>query len=150
MNTTSHTPPTPAPPPRRVELGSVEVRPDGESFVLGFGAPNHEQHRFELPRWAVHQLMRMLPRLDAALLQARQQLTSELIAYPVVQWHVEATGAGDTVALSLRTDRATELAFLLDGADARAIGAALAQAPNCPTGLAPEPAGRDRATSPAG
>ncbi len=57
---------------QRVELSSAEVTPDGESFIMGFLGANSEVHRLELPFWAIHQLMRILPRLDAALLQARQ------------------------------------------------------------------------------
>jgi len=56
---------------RRVELATVEVQPSGEAFVLGFADADRALLRVELPRWAVHQLMRVLPRLDAALAQAR-------------------------------------------------------------------------------
>jgi len=86
------------PESRRVELSSVEVSPDGERFVLGFVAPNRDVHRMELPRWTVHQLMRMLPRLDAALSQARGERATDRIARPVVRWGAEPTASGDTVA----------------------------------------------------
>jgi len=56
---------------RRVELASVEVLPGGEAFVLGLVDSNQQPLRVEFPCWAVHQLMRVLPRLDAALAQAR-------------------------------------------------------------------------------
>jgi hypothetical protein len=116
------------PESHRVELGSVEVSPDGEGFVLGFIAPNQDVHRMQLPRWTLQQLMRMLPRLDAALVQARGEVGSDLIAYPVVQWCVERTGMEDTVALSVRDARHVESAYLFDACDAAAIHAALGEA----------------------
>ena len=61
---------------RRVEIGSVEVLPDGESFVLGLVDANRELHRMELPSWAVHQLLRILPRVDGALAQAREDFSA--------------------------------------------------------------------------
>jgi hypothetical protein len=51
-------------PSQRVELGSIEILPDGESFVIGLVGANQEMHRMEMPAWTVHQLMRVLPRLD--------------------------------------------------------------------------------------
>ena len=61
----------PALPSQRVELGSIEILPDGESFVIGLVGANQQMHRMEMPAWTVHQLMRVLPRIDAALAQAR-------------------------------------------------------------------------------
>jgi hypothetical protein len=58
-------------PSQRVELGSIEILPDGESFVIGLVGANQQMHRMEMPAWTVHQLMRVLPRLEAALAQAR-------------------------------------------------------------------------------
>lgn len=109
----------------RVELGSVEMLPDGEGFVLGLVDSKQEVRRMELPSWTVHQLMRVLPRLDAALQQARNGVPSELVAYPIVRWAVECTGSDHSVALSVQTDRHVESAFLLAPADARAIHSAL-------------------------
>lgn len=57
--------------PRRVQLASVEALPGGDAFVLGLLTENQDLLRVELPCWTVHQLMRVLPRLDAALAQAR-------------------------------------------------------------------------------
>jgi len=120
-----------------VELGSVEVSPHGRSFVLGLVGENREVHRLELPCWTVHQLMRLLPRLDAALLQARDEVAPDLIAYPVIEWAVEHTGADQSVALSLRTDRQVETAFLFAHEDASALHAALTQALDDATEPAP-------------
>lgn len=111
--------------PLRVEFSSAEVLPHGESFVLSLVEANGDVHRMELPCWALHQLMRMLPRLDAALLQARQEVSSDLIAYPVLQWGLQSASADRAVALSVRTDRGVESAFLFDPADARALHASL-------------------------
>ena len=63
-------------PSQRVELASIEILPDGESFVIGLVGANREMHRIEMPAWTVHQLMRVLPRIDAALAQARDSATS--------------------------------------------------------------------------
>jgi len=110
-----------------VELSSVDVLPHGRSFVLGLADANGEVHRMELPSWALHQLMRMLPRLDAALLQARREITSDLIAYPVEQWGVERVATDQSVALSVRTDRGIESAYLFAPEDARALHATLSE-----------------------
>jgi len=64
------------PPGQRVELGSVEILPDGESFVIGLVGANQQLHRMEMPAWTVHQLMRVLPRIDAALAQARDDASA--------------------------------------------------------------------------
>jgi hypothetical protein len=110
---------------QRYELGSAEVLPDGESFVLSFVGRDQEVHRMELPRWTAHQLMRILPRLDATMMQARETLTPDLTAYPVVQWNVQRTDGA--VAMSVRDERQVELAFLLHTDDARALHAALGE-----------------------
>jgi hypothetical protein len=112
---------------QRYELGSVEVLPNGQSFVLSLVGADQEVHRMELPCWTVHQLMRMLPRLDATLMQARERLTTDLVAYPVVQWNVERTGADRAVAMSVRDERQVESAFLLQADEARAFHAALGE-----------------------
>jgi hypothetical protein len=112
---------------QRYELGSVQVLPDGESFVLLLVGCDREVHRVELPCWTVHQLMRILPRLDATLMQARESLTTDLVAYPVVHWNVQRTGADSTVAMSVRDERQVESAFLLHTDDARALHAALGE-----------------------
>ena len=52
---------------RTNSAGSVKIHASGEE---GPDA-NQELLRVEFPCWAVHQLMRVLPRLDAALAQAR-------------------------------------------------------------------------------
>ena len=111
----------------RVELGSVELLEQENGFVLGFIDMQNKTYRMQLPPWALHQLMRLLPRLDAALLQARGGLDSGLVAYPVTRWSIERIGIDDAVALSLQTDRGVESAFLLSSADASALHAALGE-----------------------
>jgi hypothetical protein len=113
---------------QKVELSSVEVLPGGEGFVLGLVAANQEVHRIELPSWAVHQLMRLLPRLDASVLQAQGYSTGDLIAYPVVEWCVLPAGAEREVALSLKSNRQVESAYLISLEEARAFHAALGEA----------------------
>lgn len=59
-----------APFVHQVELSAVERFPDGEGFALTFTDTDGQVHRMELPFWAAHQLMRMLPRLGARLPEA--------------------------------------------------------------------------------
>ena len=110
-----------------VELSSVEIQPNGGSFVLSLVDANSGLHRMELPSWALHQLMRMLPRLDAALLQAQREVTSDLIAYPVTQWDLERVATDQSVALSVLTDRGAESAFLFGPEDALALHTTLGE-----------------------
>ena len=112
----------------RVDLGAVRVLPGGEGFVLEFVAAGEQVHRMELPAWALPQLMRMLPKLDAALLQARGEASAGLVAHPAVQWSVDRIEGGDSVAISVRDDRRIDSAHLFAGDDARAVHAALGQA----------------------
>ena len=111
-----------------VELRSLEIASDGEAFVLGFVAPNEDVHRMELPRWTLHQLMRMLPRLDAALLQARNEPCTDLIAHPVLGWTVEPAGTNGAVVLSVRDARQIESAYLFEVDDALTLHSALGDA----------------------
>lgn len=113
---------------QQVELASVEVFPGGDGFVLGVVTANREVHRMAFPSWAVRQLMRLLPRLDASLLQAREHDTCDLVAYPVVQWGVPPRGADGEVILSLTSDRQVESVRLIGLDEARALQAALAEA----------------------
>jgi hypothetical protein len=49
----------------QVELSAVERLADGEAFAITFTEADGQVHRMELPYWAAHQLMRILPRLGA-------------------------------------------------------------------------------------
>ncbi len=49
----------------QVELSAVERFADGEGLALTFTEADGRTHRMELPFWAAHQLMRILPRLGA-------------------------------------------------------------------------------------
>jgi hypothetical protein len=111
-----------------VELRSVEVLPGRDAFVVGLAGPNEEELRLEMPAWTVHQLMRLLPRLDAALTRAHDPAAPAQIAHPVVQWSLQHAAAGDALTLSVRSDRRVRSAFLLEPDDARAIHAALGRA----------------------
>ncbi|HEY4068993.1 MAG TPA: hypothetical protein VGM74_18955 [Burkholderiaceae bacterium] len=122
--------------PQRVELGSVAISPNGGGFVLDLLDANQGVQRMELPPGSVQQLMRILPRLDAALMQARDELSSDLIAHTVVQWSVQPTGVDGSIAMSLQNSQRVELAYLLAADDARALHAALGEA-LASSGLAP-------------
>ncbi|MDM0073686.1 hypothetical protein QTH90_04805 [Variovorax sp. J2P1-59] len=113
---------------RRVELGSIDILPHGEGFVLGLVDASKKVHRMSFPSWTLHQLMRLLPRLDAALAEARKELSTSLIAYPIVRWDLERVGSDHAVALSVETDRGVESAFLLSPEDASALRARLGEA----------------------
>lgn len=117
---------------RRVALGSIEIEPGGESFVLGLVGEHQEVLRMQMPSWAVHQLMRMLPRLDATLFHARDSITSDLIAHEVVEWSVEKTGVDHRVAVCVKTNQLVESAYLLSHDDAVAVHAALGESLEIP------------------
>lgn len=116
----------------QVELSAVQVLPTGEGFVLEVSNGTEEPLQLCFPVWSLHQLMRALPRIDAAMHQARGAPSSAVLAYPVVDWTVEFAGAGQGVAMSLTTDRSVEsgYAFDLDAALVlhRELGEAIARA----------------------
>ena len=116
------------PATRRVELASIELSADGASLVLELVTANQQSHRMELPSWTVYQLMRILPRIDAALVQSRSEPTTDLVAHSVLQWSVQHTGADDAVAMSMQNDQRVESAFLFETDEARALHAALGKA----------------------
>lgn len=117
---------------RRVALSSIEIEPGGESFVLGLVGEHQEVLRMQMPSWTAHQLMRILPRLDAALLHARDNITSDLVAHELVEWSMEKTGVDRTVAVCVKTDQLVESAFLLSHDDAMALHAALGESLEMP------------------
>jgi hypothetical protein len=65
-----------APLTRRVALSGVERFADGEGFAMTFTEADGQAHRMELPFWAAHQLMRMLPRLGVAHAVERRQVAA--------------------------------------------------------------------------
>ncbi|HKX41483.1 MAG TPA: hypothetical protein VJO99_10025 [Burkholderiaceae bacterium] len=112
---------------RRAELGAIEVLPGRDGVVVGLVGPNAETLRIEMPAWTVHQLMRCLPRIDAAL-HGDGDSAPGVIAYPIAQWSVRSVGQARSVALSMLSDRRVASTFMLGPDEARAIHRALGDA----------------------
>ncbi len=122
-----------------VELNSIEVRPHGESYVLGLLDGGGTTHRMELPHWSVPQLLRMLPHLDNALRQARREIACNPAAEAVARCEVQRVGPEDIVAMRLMSDRGVESVHLLAPDEARALFAALGEALLSPAAVSPAP-----------
>src|SRR5262245_17762863 len=99
------------PTTHQVEMCSMGVIDDG--FVMDLANSRHEAVRIEFPAWVIHQLMRVLPHLDAAIQQKGSDASASLIAYPVVDWNVERAGFDQGIALWLRNDRQVDTACSL-------------------------------------
>src|SRR5215470_8442773 len=97
----------------RVAVFSVRVLPGGRGFVLESADTDRKAIRLEFPPWALHQLMRVMPHLDAALhdTEAAAIDASALLAYPVIEWTIGLTGPAGGVALRLRNDRHVDAGF---------------------------------------
>ena len=121
-----------APQVDQVELSAVQVLPGGDGFVLEVRNSDQQPLQLRFPVWSLRQLMRVLPRIDAALNQAQDAPSSAVLAYPVVEWTVEDAGASQGVAMCLKTDRnvVSGFAFDLDAALVlhRELGEAIARA----------------------
>jgi len=119
-------------PPHQVEQFAIQVLPGGDGFVLDLANARHEAVRLEFPSWMLHQLMRVFPRVDAALHEKQQMVSSALIAYSVMAWSIERSGVDDGVALCLRNDRLVESGYHFALEDARVfhreLGEAIARA----------------------
>ena len=115
-----------------VDLVSVQVRADREGFVLECLDQEQRTVQLQFRSWALHQLMRALPRVDAAMHQTPGSPASAVHAHPVTEWFVQRSGIADDVAMCLRTDRQVESAFTLDYETAlafhRELGEAIARA----------------------
>jgi hypothetical protein len=116
-----------APTRHQVEMCSMRLSERGDGFVMDLANRAQEAIRLEFPDWILHQLMRALPHLDAALANGG---SGALIAYPLARWSVASAVGGDQpgVALHLRNDRAVDAAFHLELAQAQALHRALGQA----------------------
>lgn len=111
----------------QVEMCSMQVSERGDGFVMDLANERRDAIRLEFPDWILHQLMRALPRIDAAL-QGAGAGSDTLIAYPLLQWSVESAGAGQGVALHLRNDRHVDAAFQLELEKAVALHRQLGEA----------------------
>jgi len=120
----------------QLELSSVQVLPGGGGFMLEVRTPEQQSLQLRFSVATLYQLMRVLPRIDAALHQSVEGLSSALLAYPVIDWAAEHVGLDGGVAISLRTDRHVEsgFAFDLDAAQrfCRDLGAAITAAKHAP------------------
>lgn len=104
------------PPPtihQQVQTCSLQLSEHGDGFVMDLVNSSQETVRLEFPAWVLHQLMRTLPRIDAALQHGAPGGRGGLLAYPLEDWNVESAGGGLGVALHLRNDRQVDAAFHL-------------------------------------
>ncbi|MFT3956384.1 MAG: hypothetical protein QM722_18980 [Piscinibacter sp.] len=88
-----------------------------DGFVMEVNSTAREAIRLEFPEWVLHQLMRTLPRIDAALRCDGPGLP----AYPLLAWAVDPDDAGQGVALQLRNIRLVDAAFHLELDTAQAL-----------------------------
>ncbi len=102
---------TPAPIRHQVEMCSMQLSESGGGFVMDLANSARESIRLEFPDWILHQLMRVLPRIDAALQQADATAAGSLVAYPLAEWRVVSAGPGQGVALHMRNDRQVDAAY---------------------------------------
>lgn len=103
----------------------MQLSERGDGFVMDLANRSREAIRLEFPDWILHQLMRALPHIDAALANGND---GTLVAYPLARWSVAGAGAQGGVALHLRNDRHVDAAFHLDPGQALALHRALGQA----------------------
>lgn len=104
-------------PLHRVEVCSMQILDGGVGFAMDLAGADREAMRLEFPLWMLHQLMRALPYVDAALQQGENDIARSLVAYPVAQWSVEPAGF-DGLAMCLRNDRNVEAGYYLSMDDA--------------------------------
>jgi len=116
----------------RVERFSLQVLPDGRGFVIELVDNNNATSRIEFPPWALHQLMRVMPHVDAALREGDGAPidAADLLAYPVIEWTIGRSGPTDGVALRLRNDRRIDAGFYFAREDAVAFHHELGEAIN--------------------
>ncbi len=118
----------PAPVASPFEFSGVQVLADGEGFLLECQDGQARPLRLRLPSQALYQLMRVLPRLEAAMEHARTDLSSAIMAHPVVGWSVERSGLDRDIAFCVRTDKQIESAFTFDIESAKAFRLELSDA----------------------
>src|SRR5262245_7440557 len=94
-----------------VEACAMRALPRGQGFVMDVIDSGQRTVRLQLPVWVLHQLMRTLPGLDAAIHQQVDDASHALIAYGVLQWSVEPSGIERGLAVSLRNERAVDAAY---------------------------------------
>lgn len=119
---------TAEPPKRqRVEMCTIHLAEGTDGFVMDLTNDDGEAASLAFPAWVVHQLQRLLPYIDAAILQGSSQ-PNMLVAHAVTDWNVEPSGPGLGVAIHLRTNRQIDAAYLLSPDDATILHHALGEA----------------------
>ncbi|HTT12432.1 MAG TPA: hypothetical protein VMG60_16235 [Burkholderiaceae bacterium] len=103
-------PPGPAATAFAVELSRVDVLPGEQAFVLQVTHPVQGVQRLRFPRWALYQLMRLLPQVDAVMMNAG---APGAVAYPVKAWSFGRL-AQDGIVVTLRTDTLVDSSFAFD------------------------------------
>src|SRR5262249_29184329 len=112
----------------QVEECFIEPLASGDGFVMTLSDPERNAISLSFPDWMLHQLMRILPRLDAAL--AWIEGPQGLVAYPLAEWSLSGQSPRQGVSLYFRNQRDVEsqLELTLDQAIDlyRALGSAIA------------------------
>lgn len=116
-----------AAPRHEVEEFMIQALPDGHGFIMDLANARQEAIRLEFPGWMLHQLMRVLPKLDAAL-QQPSSTDAPLLAYPVAAWRIEHQGFESGLVIRLRDSRAVESALHFEPVDAQTFHRELGEA----------------------
>jgi len=112
---------------QRVEMCTIHLSERIDGFVMDLTNEDGEAASLAFPAWVVHQLQRLLPYIDAAILQGSSQ-PGMLVAHAVTDWNVEPSGPGLGVAIHLRSNRQVDAAYLLSPDDATILHHALGEA----------------------
>ena len=132
---------------QNVDSCSIYPSHQGDGFIMEIAQSGEASVQLKFPTCVVHQLMRTLPHIDAALLTRGEPAPAGLVAYPLLAWKVEGVDrstqeAAGSVVLQLRNDRFVDTSLDLDLETATALlhdlGLAIAQARSLDTaGAAP-------------
>jgi hypothetical protein len=118
------------PPPIRLRIDScsLQLAEHADAFVMEVAEGGGETVRLEFPSWLLPQLMRVLPRIDAAIRRGDSGPAGAPIAYPLDEWRVASAGPGLGVTIQLRDDRQVDTAFHLGVDEALALHCELGDA----------------------
>lgn len=104
-------------PRHEVEDFVIRALPGGHGFAMDLANAKQESVRLEFPSWMLHQLMRVLPKLDAAMQQPSADAV--LLAYQIAAWRIEHQGYGGGLVMRLRDSRDIESALHFALSDAQ-------------------------------
>jgi hypothetical protein len=118
------------PPPIRLRIDScsLQLAEHADAFVMEVAEGGGETVRLEFPSWLLPQLMRVLPRIDAAVRRGDAAAAGAPIAYPLDEWRVASAGPGLGVTIRLRDERHVDAAFHLGVDEALALHRELGEA----------------------